>query len=156
MLGVPLDIICQCLGPALKGRHHILNHMEQEINAPRSSHLDDWDRVDSDLVVFKLTADSLQRLVGPDGAQKREFERETGGRIVCIVGDRVTIAVKNETGLREVRKKMSRPVTNYGVVKGAGLPSLGCGISRPAASSQVHSSGRSGFFNTVSLRAMEQ
>ncbi|XP_026421610.1 polyribonucleotide nucleotidyltransferase 2, mitochondrial-like isoform X3 [Papaver somniferum] len=103
--GVPLDIICQCLGPALKGRHHILNHMEQEINAPCSSHLDDWDRVDSDLVVFELTADSLERLVGPDGARKRQFERETGGRIVCIVDDQVTIAVKNETGLREVRKK---------------------------------------------------
>ncbi|KAI3943370.1 hypothetical protein MKW92_006666, partial [Papaver armeniacum] len=105
--GVPLDIICQCLGPSFKGRHRILNHMEQEINAPRSSHLDDWDRVDSDLVVFELTADSLERLVGPDGAQKREFERETGGRIVCIVDGRVTIAVKNETGLREVRKKSS-------------------------------------------------
>ncbi|KAI3845686.1 hypothetical protein MKX03_006666 [Papaver bracteatum] len=103
--GVPLDIICQCLGPAIKGCHHILDHMEQEINGPRSSHLDDWDRVDSSLVLFELTADSHERLVGPDGAQKREFEHETGGRIVCIVDDRVTIAVKNETGLREVRKK---------------------------------------------------
>ncbi|XP_026421612.1 polyribonucleotide nucleotidyltransferase 2, mitochondrial-like isoform X4 [Papaver somniferum] len=56
-------------------------------------------------VVFELTADSLERLVGPDGARKRQFERETGGRIVCIVDDQVTIAVKNETGLREVRKK---------------------------------------------------
>lgn len=34
--GIPLDIICECLEPALKGRLQILDHMEQEINAPRT------------------------------------------------------------------------------------------------------------------------
>lgn len=34
--GIPLDIICECLQPARKGRLQILAHMEREINAPRT------------------------------------------------------------------------------------------------------------------------
>lgn len=34
--GIPLDIICECLEPALRGRIQILDHMEREINAPRN------------------------------------------------------------------------------------------------------------------------
>lgn len=34
--GIPLDIICESLQPARKGRLQILAHMEREINAPRS------------------------------------------------------------------------------------------------------------------------
>jgi len=34
--GIPLDIICECLEPALKGRLQILDHMEREIKAPRN------------------------------------------------------------------------------------------------------------------------
>lgn len=34
--GIPLDIICECLEPAYKGRLQILDHMEREINAPRT------------------------------------------------------------------------------------------------------------------------
>ncbi|KVI02466.1 Exoribonuclease, phosphorolytic domain 1, partial [Cynara cardunculus var. scolymus] len=34
--GIPLDIVCESLGPAYKGRLQILNRMEQEINAARS------------------------------------------------------------------------------------------------------------------------
>lgn len=34
--GIPLDIICESLEPALKGRLQILDHMEREINAPRA------------------------------------------------------------------------------------------------------------------------
>ena len=33
--GIPLDIICESLEPALRGRIQILDHMEREINAPR-------------------------------------------------------------------------------------------------------------------------
>lgn len=33
--GIPLDIICECLEPALRGRLQILDHMERVINAPR-------------------------------------------------------------------------------------------------------------------------
>lgn len=36
--GIPLDIICECLEPARKGRTHILNRMEQEINSARTTH----------------------------------------------------------------------------------------------------------------------
>lgn len=34
--GIPLDIICESLEHAYKGRLQILDHMEQEINAPRT------------------------------------------------------------------------------------------------------------------------
>lgn len=33
--GIPLDIICESLEHARKGRLQILEHMEREINAPR-------------------------------------------------------------------------------------------------------------------------
>lgn len=33
--GIPLDIICECLEPAYKGRLQILDHMDGEINVPR-------------------------------------------------------------------------------------------------------------------------
>lgn len=33
--GIPLNIICECLEPAFKGRLQILDHMEREISAPR-------------------------------------------------------------------------------------------------------------------------
>lgn len=36
--GIPLDIICECLEPALRGRLQILDRMEQEINEPRAQH----------------------------------------------------------------------------------------------------------------------
>lgn len=34
--GIPLDIICECLEPARKGRLQILDHMEKEISVPRT------------------------------------------------------------------------------------------------------------------------
>lgn len=34
--GIPLDIICECFEPALKGRLQILDRMDQEIKAPRT------------------------------------------------------------------------------------------------------------------------
>ncbi|URE47790.1 Polyribonucleotide nucleotidyltransferase, RNA binding domain [Musa troglodytarum] len=34
--GIPLDIICECLEPAQKGRNQILDRMEEEISAPHT------------------------------------------------------------------------------------------------------------------------
>lgn len=34
--GIPLDIICECLEHAYKGRLPILDHMEREIKVPRT------------------------------------------------------------------------------------------------------------------------
>lgn len=34
--GIPLDIVCESLEPALRGRIQILDHIEREINAPRT------------------------------------------------------------------------------------------------------------------------
>ncbi|KAI3852948.1 hypothetical protein MKX03_014491 [Papaver bracteatum] len=40
--GVPLDVVCNCLAPALKGRLQILDLMEREINLPRFRIEQDW------------------------------------------------------------------------------------------------------------------
>ncbi|KAL6518130.1 Polyribonucleotide nucleotidyltransferase 2, mitochondrial [Orobanche minor] len=34
--GIPLDVICRSLEPAHKGRLHLLDHMERQINLPRT------------------------------------------------------------------------------------------------------------------------
>ena len=97
--GIPLDIICESLEPALKGRLQIPDHMEREINAARTD--DDRNSPRLGIVVtstvslqsesvlltqfvFLITAtlkynnDSIRRLVGPLGALKRAIEVETG------------------------------------------------------------------------------
>lgn len=53
--GIPLDIICECLEPALKGRLQILDHMEREINAPRTQDNRNSPRVGENFTFFLLT-----------------------------------------------------------------------------------------------------
>ncbi|KAJ8447218.1 hypothetical protein Cgig2_030449 [Carnegiea gigantea] len=78
--GIPLDIICECLEPALRGRLQILDHMEREIKAPRNHD----DRNSPKLVTLKYSNDSIRRLIGPLGALKRKIEEETGSsEIYC-------------------------------------------------------------------------
>ncbi|KAK9119758.1 hypothetical protein Scep_017851 [Stephania cephalantha] len=90
--GIPLEIICECLEPALRGRLHILDHMEREINSPRTQE----DRNSPRLANMKFSNDSLRRLIGPQGATKRKFEQETGARISVSDGT-LTIHAKNHT-----------------------------------------------------------
>ncbi|RWR91767.1 polyribonucleotide nucleotidyltransferase 2, mitochondrial [Cinnamomum micranthum f. kanehirae] len=58
--GIPLDIICECLEPALKGRLQILDHMEREINAPRTQDNRNSPRV----ATLKFSNESLRRMLG--------------------------------------------------------------------------------------------
>ncbi|KAK9117204.1 hypothetical protein Sjap_016151 [Stephania japonica] len=90
--GIPLDIICECLEPALRGRLHILDRMERDINAPRTQE----DRNSPRLANMKFTNDSLRRLIGPQGATRRKIEEETGARISVSDGT-LTIHAKNHT-----------------------------------------------------------
>uniref|UniRef100_A0A803MP82 polyribonucleotide nucleotidyltransferase n=1 Tax=Chenopodium quinoa TaxID=63459 RepID=A0A803MP82_CHEQI len=72
--GIPLDIICESLDPAFRGRLQILDHMQRAINAPRTED----DRNSPRLATLKYHNDSIRRLVGPLGALKKRIEEETG------------------------------------------------------------------------------
>ncbi|CAO2842131.1 unnamed protein product [Amaranthus hypochondriacus] len=115
--GIPLDIICESLEPALKGRLQILDHMEREINAART----DDDRNSPRLATLKYSNDSIRRLVGPLGALKRAIEVETGARI--SVGDgTLTILAKNQSIMDKVQDKIDfiigREIEVGGIYKG--------------------------------------
>ncbi|MBA0683420.1 hypothetical protein Goari_025081 [Gossypium aridum] len=99
--GIPLDIICESLEPARKGRLQILDHMEQEISVPRNQD----DRNSPRLVTLKFSNDAIRRFIGPLGALKRKVEEETGARI--SVGDgTITIAAKNQAVMEKVQDKV--------------------------------------------------
>ncbi|GMH24217.1 hypothetical protein Nepgr_026060 [Nepenthes gracilis] len=115
--GIPLDIICECLEPAFRGRLHILDYMEQEINAPRSQD----DKNSPRLATLKYSNDSIRRLIGPLGALKRKIEDETGARI--SVGDgMITIVAKNQSVMEKVQEKIDfivgREIEIGGIYKG--------------------------------------
>ncbi|GAB2230862.1 hypothetical protein Droror1_Dr00015157 [Drosera rotundifolia] len=95
--GIPLDIICQSLEPARKGRLKILDHMERVIKAPRVQD----DQNSPRIVTLKYHNDSIRRLIGPLGALKRKIEDETGGRVSVDDGT-VTIIAKNQYVLDKV------------------------------------------------------
>ncbi|KAL9681748.1 hypothetical protein QQ045_013536 [Rhodiola kirilowii] len=115
--GIPLDIICQCLEPACKGRRTILDHMEREISTPRSKE----DRSCPLLETLHYSNDSLRRLIGPLGVTKKVIEEETGSRL--FVGDKtLTILAKNQSILQNVLDKIEvlvgREIEIGGIYKG--------------------------------------
>ncbi|KAL5540637.1 hypothetical protein UlMin_043212 [Ulmus minor] len=115
--GIPLDIVCESLDHGLKGRIQILDHMEREINAPRTQD----DRNAPQLATLKYANDSIRRLVGPLGALKRKIEEETGGRI--SVGDgTLTLVAKNQSVMDKVLEKidfiLGREIEIGGIYKG--------------------------------------
>ncbi|KAK7381409.1 hypothetical protein VNO78_34081 [Psophocarpus tetragonolobus] len=99
--GIPPDIICECLEPARKARLQILDHMEKEINMPRTKN----DSTSPRLATLKYNNDALRRLIGPMGALKRKMEEETGARM--SVGDgTLTIVAKNQFVMDKVLEKI--------------------------------------------------
>ncbi|KAL9668100.1 hypothetical protein QQ045_002475 [Rhodiola kirilowii] len=99
--GIPLDIICECLEPACKGRQMILDHMEREISTPRSKE----DRSCPLLETLHYSNDSIRRLIGPLGVTKKVIEEQTGARL--FVGDKIlTILAKNQSILQNVLDKI--------------------------------------------------
>ncbi|KAJ8566968.1 hypothetical protein K7X08_019176 [Anisodus acutangulus] len=115
--GIPLDIICESLHPALKGRLQILEHMEREISAPRIQD----DRYSPRLVTLKYSNDTLRLLIGPVGALKRKIEDETGARMSVSDGT-LTIVAKNQLVMEKVQAKVDfiigREIEIGGVYKG--------------------------------------
>ncbi|KAK6155209.1 hypothetical protein DH2020_009457 [Rehmannia glutinosa] len=115
--GIPLDIICECLEPAHKGRIQILDHMERAINLPRTQDGRNSPRI----LTLKYSNDAIRRLIGPLGALKRKIEEETGGRISVNDGF-LTIVAKNQSVLDKLMEKIDfivgREIQKGGVYKG--------------------------------------
>ncbi|KAH9790822.1 polyribonucleotide nucleotidyltransferase 2 [Citrus sinensis] len=104
--GIPLDIICECLEHAHKGRLQILDHMEREISAPRTQD----DRNSPRLATLKYDNDTLRRLIGP-----------LGGRISVSDGT-LTVVAKNRSVMEKVLEKVDfiigREIEVGGIYKG--------------------------------------
>ncbi|CAN0904238.1 Polyribonucleotide nucleotidyltransferase 2, mitochondrial [Linum grandiflorum] len=115
--GIPLDIICESLEAARKGRLQILEHMEREINTPRSKDDSNAPRLAS----LKYSNDALRRLIGPLGALRKKIEEETGARL--SVGDgTLTIVARNQKVMEKVLEKVDfiigREIEIGGIYKG--------------------------------------
>ncbi|MED6169923.1 Polyribonucleotide nucleotidyltransferase 2, mitochondrial [Stylosanthes scabra] len=115
--GIPIDIICECLEPARKARLQILDHMEQEISAPRNKDNSTTPR----LATLKYSNDAIRRLIGPMGALKKKMEEETGARM--SVGDgTLTIVAKNQAVMDKLLEKIDfivgREIEVGGIYKG--------------------------------------
>ncbi|KAK9271978.1 hypothetical protein L1049_002347 [Liquidambar formosana] len=115
--GIPLDIICESLEPACKGRLQILDHMEREISTPRTQD----DRNSPRLATLKFSNDAIRRLIGPLGVLKRKIEEETGARISVSDGT-LTIVAKNQSVMEKVQEKVDfivgREIEIGGIYKG--------------------------------------
>ncbi|XP_004304642.1 PREDICTED: polyribonucleotide nucleotidyltransferase 2, mitochondrial [Fragaria vesca subsp. vesca] len=115
--GIPLDIVCESLEAARKGRIQILDHMEREISAPRTQD----DRNSPRLATMKYSNDALRRLLGPMGALKRKIEDETGTRMSVSDGT-LTIVAKNQSAMDKVLEKvdfiLGREIEIGGIYKG--------------------------------------
>ncbi|KAI3923490.1 hypothetical protein MKW92_028347 [Papaver armeniacum] len=114
--GVPLGIICECLGPALKGRLEILDQMEQEISAPMYCTSDDWGWRDAIAVTYTLPTKFVKLLTEPDGAWAAwqiNFEQETGTRISMDKNYReLTVAAKNRISHILAKRKLETDTWN--------------------------------------------
>ncbi|KAI3930495.1 hypothetical protein MKW98_022144 [Papaver atlanticum] len=111
--GVPVDIICECLGPALNARLQILDRMEQEISAPRYCVSNDWLWPYPIVAQYFLPVQHVDRLI--DGHRRRferdtradTFEEATGSRITSIgKNGKITVVAVNKTSHIQVLRKV--------------------------------------------------
>ncbi|EPS73358.1 hypothetical protein M569_01398 [Genlisea aurea] len=115
--GIPLDIICESLEPAYRGRLQILDHMERAINTPRTRD----GRKSRRILTLKYSNDAIRKLIGPLGALKRKIEEETGGRISVSDGS-ITLGAKNPAAFDKLVEKIAsiigRETEKGGIYKG--------------------------------------
>ncbi|CAI0430355.1 unnamed protein product [Linum tenue] len=115
--GIPLDIVCESLEAARKGRLQILEHMEREISTPRSKD----DRNAPRLASLRYSNDALRRLIGPLGAIRKKIEEETGARL-SVSDETLTIVAKNQNVMDKVLEKVDsiigQEITVGGIYKG--------------------------------------
>ncbi|KAL4187335.1 hypothetical protein AMTRI_Chr09g18510 [Amborella trichopoda] len=116
--GIPLNIICESLDPALKARTHIINHMERVTSEPRDRSAGNCPC----LVTMKFSRESLWRLIGPQGSQLKKIEQETGARIAVNTDGGITILAKNQVTLEKTQEKVDfivgREIEVGGIYKG--------------------------------------
>ncbi|PKU67843.1 polyribonucleotide nucleotidyltransferase 2, mitochondrial isoform X1 [Dendrobium catenatum] len=99
--GIPLDIICECLETARKGRIQIIDRMDEELSSPRTLNDGNAPR----LATMRLDEESLRRLLGPLGLHRKKIEQETGARIAVSDGV-VTIVAKNQLIMEKAQQKV--------------------------------------------------
>jgi polyribonucleotide nucleotidyltransferase len=72
--GIPLEILCEALEPALIARTHILEQMEKEIREPNTEQKENAPRKG----FFSIQREYVGRLIGPQGSNVKNIERVTG------------------------------------------------------------------------------
>ncbi|KAH9328275.1 hypothetical protein KI387_000383, partial [Taxus chinensis] len=97
--GIPLNILCECLEPALKARTKILDFMNQELKEPREQAKRNSPRI----VTVRLNRDHVPRLI----AHLRNIEHETGARIQALFDGTVTILGENQSVLDQAQEKVA-------------------------------------------------
>ncbi|KAK8960926.1 hypothetical protein KSP40_PGU000596 [Platanthera guangdongensis] len=101
LAGIPLDIICESLEAGRKGRIQIIDRMEEALGSPRTMNDGNAPR----LATMKLDDESIRRLLGPLGFQRKKIEQETGARIALSDGT-VTIVAKNQLIMEKAQQKV--------------------------------------------------
>ncbi|XP_078148969.1 polyribonucleotide nucleotidyltransferase [Carex rostrata] len=112
--GIPLDIVCESLEPARRGRKHILNRMEQEISTARAMNVGSAPRV----ATLKFSNDSIRKL----HFHRKRIEQEAGARVSVSADGTVALVAKTQTAIDKVLEQIDflvgRPVELGKVYKG--------------------------------------
>lgn len=101
--GLSMDVMREALQHAKKARLHILDHMYQTIETPRSEPKPQAPRVEK----FNVDQDYIGAIIGPGGKVIQEIQRETGTNINIEEVDRhgeVSIYSSNKEGLEKALK----------------------------------------------------
>ena len=91
--GLSKDILVDALQQAKEGRFHILDKMNEVIDAPRDSVTDRAPKVET----IMIKPDKVGLLIGPGGKQIKKIEEDTKAVVYVVDGDKgeVSISGKN-------------------------------------------------------------
>ncbi|QQS46973.1 MAG: polyribonucleotide nucleotidyltransferase [Acidobacteriota bacterium] len=103
MTGLNAAILAEALDQARKGRHYILDKMEEVITAPRA----EISKYAPRIVTIQIPTDKIRDVIGPGGKVIRGIQEKTGAKIDITDDGRVSIATANgaaaEAALQMVR-----------------------------------------------------
>eukprot|EP00249_Psilotum_nudum_P016788 c25988_g1_i1 orf=158-3031(+) len=95
--GIPLEILCEGLEPALAARKHILDFMEQEISGPRDEQKLNTPRTGT----VTVQRESIGRLIGPLGSTVKNIQRVTGARVQVFENGTVNIFARDQAAYEQ-------------------------------------------------------
>ena len=100
--GLSREILVDALRQARDGRFHILDKMNEVIDAPRSTVTDRAPKVDT----IMINPDKVGVLIGPGGKQIKKIEEETKAVVYVVDGDKgeVSISGKNSDIINLAKK----------------------------------------------------